>query len=168
MKKYLLIILFAIPFLHIQAQSKVGTIDAEYILSQMPEIAGVDESLKSYNTELQTELQKTAKTYEELIADYQATNTTLTPEDKLAKENAIISIENDIQSFRQKASVLIQLRQNELTKPLYEKIDVAMKQVIAELKYTQIINASANSLAYSDPAYDITDAVLKKMGITVP
>lgn len=150
-----------------QAQTKVGTIDAEFILSQLPEITTVEEGLKTYNTELQGELQKTIKSYEEQIANYQATNATLSEEDKTAKENEIIGLENEIKNFRQKASVLLQMRRNELTQPLYAKIDVAMKAIIAEQKYTQIINVSANVLAFADPAYDITDAVLGKLGITV-
>lgn len=167
MKKLVLIFLFAIAALNVHAQTKVGVIDADYILAQMPEIKSVDDGLKTYNTELQEELQRTIKKYEEVIKDYQATSTTLSEEDRIAKENEIISMENDIQNYRQKAGVLMQLRRNELTKPLYEKIDVAMRQVIAEQNYTQIINANANSLAYADPKFDITDAVLVKMGITV-
>lgn len=168
MKKIVLIFLFAFTVVNVHAQTKVGVIDADYILAQMPEIKTVDDGLKTYNTELQAELQNTIKKYEELIKDYQATSTTLPEDDRIAKENEIISMENDIQNYRQKAGVLLQLRRNELTQPLYEKIDAAMKQVIAEQNYTQIINASANALAYADPKFDITDAVLAKMGITVP
>lgn len=168
MKKYILIFLVVLTGMNTQAQTKVGTIDAEYILAQLPEISTVEEGMKTYNTELQEELQKTVKSYEELIADYQATNTTLTDEQKATKENEIIGVENEIKNFRQKASVLLQMKRNELTQPLYAKIDAAMKLVITEQKYTQIINASANALAYADPAYDITDAVLGKLGIQVP
>ncbi|HSJ12314.1 MAG TPA: OmpH family outer membrane protein [Gillisia sp.] len=168
MKKYILIFLVVLTGMNTQAQTKVGTIDAEYILAQLPEISTVEEGMKTYNTELQEELQKTVKSYEELIADYQATNTTLTDEQKATKENEIIGVENEIKNFRQKASVLLQMKRNELTQPLYAKIDAAMKEVIAEQKYTQVINASANALAYADPAYDITDAVLGKLGIQVP
>lgn len=167
MKKYILILLVAFTGMNSQAQTKVGTIDAEFILSQLPEITTVEEGLKTYNTELQGELQKTIKSYEDQIADYQATNATLSEEDKASKENEIIGLENEIKNFRQKASVLLQMRRNELTQPLYAKIDVAMKEIITEQKYTQIINASANALAYADPAYDITDAVLGKLGIKV-
>lgn len=168
MKKLALLFLFAFTFINGHSQTKVGIIDADYILAQMPEIKTVDDGLKTYNTELQGELENTIKKYEDLYKDYQATNTTLTEDERKAKENEIIGLENDIQNYRQKASVLMQLRRNELTKPLYEKIDAAMREVIAEEKYTQIINANANSLAYADPAFDITDAVLVKMGITVP
>jgi len=167
MKNLALIFLFLFTAVNMQSQTKVGIIDADYILAQLPEIKGVEDGLKTYNTELQEELQNTIKKYEELIKDYQANNTTLPEDQKVAKENEIIGMENDIQNYRQKATVLMQLRRNELTKPLYEKIDGAMKQVITEQKYTQIINANANSLAYSDPNYDITDAVLEKLGIKV-
>ncbi|HSI69756.1 MAG TPA: OmpH family outer membrane protein [Gillisia sp.] len=167
MKKYLLLLVLLITGFYAQAQTKVGTIDAEFILGQLPEIATVEEGLKTYNTDLQGELQTTIKKYEDLVADYQATTETMTEEDRNTKENEIINLENDIKNFRQKASVLLQMKRNELTQPLYDKIDVAMKEVIDEQKYTQIINASANALAFADPAYDITDAVLEKLGITV-
>lgn len=166
MKKYILLLAVLFTGFIAQAQTKVGTIDAEFILGQLPEISTVEEGLKTYNTDLQEELQGTIKKYEELVADYQATTESMTEEDRNKKENEIISLENDIKNFRQKASVLLQMRRNELTKPLYEKIDGAMKEVIKEQKYTQIINASANALAYADPAHDITDAVLEKLGIT--
>jgi len=167
MKKYILILL-VFAGISAQAQSKVGTIDVEFILSQLPEISTVEEGMKEYNTSLQEELQKNVKSYEDLIAEYQTTSTTLSEEDKKAKETEIIGIENDIKNFRQKAAVLLQMKRNELTNPLYDKIDAAMKEVISEQKYTQVINTSANALAFSAPEYDITDAVLEKLGITVP
>lgn len=167
MTKYILIILAVLSGTLANAQSKVGTIDVDYILGQMPGIASVEEGLKTYNTQLQEDLQGTIKNYEGLIENYRASSTTLSEEDKATKENEILSLENDIKNFRQKASVLMQMRRNELTQPLYEKIEVAMKQVITEQKYTQVINSNANALAFSDPAFDITDAVLSKLGITV-
>ncbi|UJH91141.1 OmpH family outer membrane protein [Antarcticibacterium sp. 1MA-6-2] len=167
MKRYILLFAVLLSGFFCQAQSKVGTIDAEYILAQMPEIATVDEGLKTYNTELQEELQKTIQKYEKMVADYQATTESSTQEEKTSKENEIIGLENEIKNFRQKASVLLQMKRNELTKPLYAKIDEAMRQVIIEQKYTQVINSSANALAYADPAYDITEAVISKLGITV-
>lgn len=151
----------------VQAQTKVGTIDAEFILQQMPEITQVQEGVKEYNTQLQGDLETTIKKYEDLVAAYQTNSATFPEEEKKAKENEIIGLENEIKNFRQKASVLMQMKNNELTQPLYEKIDKAMREVIAEQGYTQILNSSASGLAYSAEQYDITEAVMKKMGITV-
>lgn len=151
----------------LQAQTKVGTIDAEFILQQMPEITQVQEGVKEYNTQLQGDLETTIKNYENLVAAYQTNIAAFTEEEKKSKENEIIGLEDEIKNFRQKASVLMQMKNNELTQPLYEKINEAMRAVIAEQGYTQILNSSANGLAFSAEEYDITEAVMKKMGITV-
>lgn len=165
-----ILLAFAIFFtgFNIQAQTKIGTIDAEYIMSQMPETATVEEGLKTYNTKLQEDLQGTIKNYEDLVAKYQAGSATFTDEEKATKESEIITLENDIKNFRQKANVLMQVKRSELTKPLYLKIDEAMKVIIAEEKYTQIFNTSVNGLAYADEKYDITEAVMKRLGIELP
>lgn len=168
MKNVFLAIAIFISSFAIQAQTKVGTIDAEFILGQMPEVATVEEGLKAYNTQLQENLQTTIKKYEDLVANYQANSTTFTEEEKATKESEIISLENEIKNFRQKATVLIQVRRNELTQPLYVKIDTAMKEIIVSEKYTHIFNTSVNSLAYGDPKYDITEAVMTKLGIEIP
>lgn len=167
MKQLILVLIFIFSGIYAQAQTKVGTIDAEYILAQLPEITEVEEGLKTYDEELQEEVQNSIKKYEALIEEYQSNSATYTEEEKQEKETEIIGLENDIKNFRQKASVLMQMRRNELTEPLYVKIDEAMKSVISEQNYTQILNSSANGLAYAHPDFDITDAVLAKLGIKV-
>ncbi|WP_373059209.1 OmpH family outer membrane protein [Zunongwangia sp. H14] len=161
--------LFTLLFVSVltNAQTKTGTIDPEYILSKMPEITEVNQGLDEYNKELQTGMQENISKYEGLIADYQENNTTFTDEQKKEKETEIIGLENEIKGFRQKASVMLQMKRNELTKPLYEKIDAAMKKVIAAEGYTHILNAGGNSLAFAAEEYDITLKVMKEMGISV-
>lgn len=167
MKKYFLIFGIALVNFSAMAQSKIGTIDAEYILNQMPEMTGVNEGTQTYNKELQKELETDVAKYETLVKDYQANNTTFSEEDKKAMENEIISLENNIKGFRQKAGVMMQMKHNELTQPLYEKINAAMLEVVNEENYTQIFHAGGTSLAFSSEEYDITMKVLKKLGIEV-
>lgn len=149
-----------------QAQSKIGTIDAEYILAQMPESTDINKQLEDYNKELQGELQNTINDYQTAVKDYQASNDTLTDASRKEKQAKIVELENDIKNFRQKASVMIQMKRNELSGPLYEKIDAAMQKVIADEGYTQIFHAGAQGLAYSRAEDDITERVMKLMGVT--
>jgi len=99
------------------------------------------------------------------VKEYQETNVGLTEDVRKEKEDEIIGMENEIKGFRQKASVMLQMKRNELTSPLYEKIDDAMKQVIKQEKYTQIFHAGAGGLAFSREEDDITLKVMKKMGL---
>lgn len=164
MKKISLVIALLFTILA-SAQSKIGTIDADYVLTRMPEIAEVNKGLESYNTQLQSEMETNIKEYEELIKDYQENNMNFSEEEKKDKEAAIINLENDIKGFRQKASVLLQMKRNELSKPLYDKIDGAMLEVIKEEGYTHIFHAGGNGLAYATPNEDITETVMEKLNI---
>ena len=165
MKRLSLAILMMFIAFSSNAQSKIGTIDAEYILSQLPETAEVNKNLASYNEELQGELKSTIQEYEGLVKDYQETVADLDDETKKEKEEKIIQLENDIKGFRQKASVMMQMKQSELNGPLYDKIDAAMKEVIAEEGFTQIFHAGASGLAFSRAEDDITLKVMDKLGI---
>lgn len=168
MKK--LILLFGLTLLSFSsfAQSKIGTIDAEFIVSQMPEMTEINEGLKTYNIGLQTDLDNSIKKYEGLVKSYQEESASYTEEDKKAKESEIISLENEIKGFRQKATVMIQMKRNELTDPLYQKINAAMLEIISEEGFTQIFHAGGNAIAFSAEGYDITEKVMQKLGMEFP
>lgn len=165
MKKTTLLFAFILLGYISNAQTKTGTIDADYIIGQMPAMEEVNLGLQNYDSEMQQDLQETIKEYEGLIEVYQKDRETLNEEERAEKENEIIGLENDIKGFRQRASVMMQMRRNELTKPLYDEINQAMQQVIQEEGYTQILHANGNSLAFADERYDITEKVLEKLGI---
>src|SRR5690606_9805851 len=96
MKKIVFALALFLITLSTQAQSKIGTLDADYVLSQLPEIEEVNKGLETYNSELQKNLDSTITKYEVLIKDYQENSASLSEEDKKTKEGDIISLENDI------------------------------------------------------------------------
>jgi len=92
----------------------------------------------------------------------------MTQAEKTAKQQELSGLESDIAKFRNNGSQLVQLKQEELLRPLYKKIGDNVAIIAKELGYTQILNiGNNNNLAYVDPAHDITVKVLAKMGITV-
>lgn len=165
MKRLLLVTVLSLLSFNSFAQTKVGTIDADFILTQLPEMDEVNAGLKEYNAQLQKDLEETAGNYETLVKDYQTNSATFTEDQKKEKETAIITLENDLKSFRQKATVMMQMKRNELTKPLYDKINTAMMQVIQEEKYTHVLHAAGNNIAFAAEEFDITNKVMAKMGI---
>lgn len=167
MKKLLFVISLALISFSSMAQSKLGTIDADYIISQMPEMDQVNQDLETYGSELQADMENNIKNYEALVKNYQEGNEDFSEEERKTKENEIIALENDIKGFRQKASVMMQMKRSELTEPLYEKINKAMLEVINEEGYTQILHAGSNDLAFSAEGSDITEKVIAQMGLQV-
>ncbi len=163
-----LLIAFLTFSIFASAQTKVGTIDTDYILSQMPEMESVNKGLETYDKELQQDFQANVKQYDTLVKTYQANAESLAAEARQESESKIIELENQIKQFRQRAQLMMQMRRNELTNPLYKKIDAAMRAVIDEEGFTQILHAGGNSLAFSAEKYDITEKVMTKMGIEIP
>lgn len=161
----LLLLLFFIS-LSTLAQSKVGTIDVDFILSKMPELPAVQKSLKAYGETLDKDLQEKYKTYESLLTAYQQNETNLTEDVRKEKQNELLTLEDDISKFRQNGTQLINIRRDEELRPLYQKIGAALEKIATTEKFTQILQKS-DAVVYTDPEYDITLAVCLELGITI-
>jgi len=164
-KKVFFPILLLLISLEVVGQSKVGTIDTDYILSKMPEFTKVQEDLKAYSTKLEEDLKTKVTDYQEKIKTYQAGEAEMTDPMKKLKQDEIIALENDITQFRQNATQLVPLQQNTLLQPLYKKIGTVLEEVAKAEGYTQILTVNNSGLAYLDPKFDLTDTVLTKLGI---
>jgi len=167
MKKIAILILAIATSLQVNAQSKVGTIDIDYILSNMPQLEQVNKDIKSYSDDLEIKLQVKVTKYKALISVYEQNTASYSETERKTKQDEIIAIEQDIQKFQKNASSLIQIRRNELLNPLYKLIGDALNTVAAEEKFTQILTTN-NNIAYLDPNFDITILTMTKMGITIP
>lgn len=148
------------------AQSKVGTIDSEFILSKMPELVKVQEDLKAYSTKLELELKAKVDDYQAKIKAYEAGVANMTDPMKKTKQDEIVNLENDINKYRRNGSQLVQIERNRLLNPLYQKIGKALEEIAKAEGYSQVIITSGNNkIGYMDPKFDVTNAVMTKLGI---
>ncbi|WP_298544278.1 OmpH family outer membrane protein [uncultured Aquimarina sp.] len=165
MKNILFPILLLIISAQTIAQSKVGTIDSEFILSKLPELTKVQEELKVYNAKLEADLKVKVEDYQAKVKAYQEGVAAMTEPIKKTKQEEIIALENDIAKFRQNGSQLVQIEQNRLLQPLYTKIGKALEEVAKAEGYTQVLTITTSGLAYIDPNFDLTKTVMTKLGI---
>ncbi|PTX63010.1 periplasmic chaperone for outer membrane proteins Skp [Kordia periserrulae] len=158
---------FAIVFCSytVSAQTKVGTVNINILVSKLPEIAEVQKGMEAYEKELQADLKAKLDAYGKEVEAANAAFKDMTDEDKKKKQKEIFDLENDIQKFRQNAVQLVQLKQDELMRPLYKKVGDAVAAVSKEEKYTQVFTLDGNELAYIDPQYDITLKTAAKLGL---
>ncbi len=148
------------------AQSKVGTIDVDYIISQMPELSSVQKQVQDYGDGLDADLQKKLTEYQAAIDKYKTDEVGLTINQKKGRQDSIIAMENDIQNFQQNGNQLIVLKQEEYLKPLYEKIGIALEKIAKAEGYTQVLLRNSD-VVYVDNRFDLTLAVLKELGIEI-
>jgi outer membrane protein len=146
------------------AQTKVGSIDVDYIIGKMPELTNVQQQVKEYGNGLDASLQNKLTAYQAAIDKYKLDEATLTINQKKGKQDSILMMENDIKKFQQNGNQLIVLKQEEYLKPLYEKIGIALEKVAQAGGYTQVFSRNTE-LVYVDNRFDLTIAVLKELGI---
>jgi len=147
------------------AQSKLGTIDVEYIIAKMPQLKQVQERIKKYGAKLDSINNKKIKEYDVKVKAFNEVSKTLSEEDKKVRYTEIGKMNQDITTFRQNGTKLMQLRKDEFMRPLYKKITDLSAIVAKEKGYTQILTIGGSSFAYLDENLDITKLVLAKLGI---
>ena len=166
MKNFLASIFILLLSASSMAQTKVGTIDSDYVLGSLPELDSVQVSIKTYGDELDKQFQGMVANYQEKVKAFQALPDTTKAIDRKAKQDVIVGIEQDLQKFRQNSQQLIQIRQGELMRPLYNKMGMAIEAVAKRKGYTQVLTLGS-SVAYFDPNNDLTQAVADELGITL-
>ena len=169
------IIAIALTFLAVgfanaqQKPLKIGYVDVDYILSEMPETKQIESDLKVHQSQLQNQLQSKMANYQKMIQEYQASSATMTEVIRADKEREITQLEENIQKFQQDAQVSFQKKQSDLLQPVYEKIGKAIEVVANEGSFTYVLSTRIGSIdviLFAIPENDISDLVLKKMGIT--
>jgi len=166
MKHLLLSLLFVFSAVSAQ-ESKVGTIDIDYILSLMPELVGVQEQVKAYQTELSDGYSEKLAQYEKALKDYRDNESLLTLMQKKTKEDSLVVMQNELGQYQQNGNQLLALRQEDFMQPLYTKVGQSLERVAEAGGYTQVLLRD-NNVVYIDNRFDLTLAVLKDLGIEVP
>ncbi|HRI78185.1 MAG TPA: OmpH family outer membrane protein [Cyclobacteriaceae bacterium] len=152
------------------AVQKIGYADWDYIFSQMPEYKKIDNELKTHSDQLQAQLKAKYTEYETKLKAYQASAATMVDAVRRDKEAELTQLQENIQKFQQDAQTSLQKKQADLMEPVFAKVSKAVEDVAKENGYTFIINpqvvGGGDVLLYNDEKYNISDLVLKKMGVT--
>ena len=150
------------------AQSKVGTVDSEYIVKLMPETTIVAKRSQDYGAKLDSSFTIKLKEYKAKVEVFKTTEKTMEAEAKKVAYNKLTEMEADIKKYQVNGNKLMQFKTDELMRPLYNKLSEAIQTVAKAENYTQILTISGNELAYIDSKFDITELVLKHLGIEIP
>ncbi|GAB3722006.1 hypothetical protein GCM10027594_02610 [Hymenobacter agri] len=152
-----------------QAPLKIGYTDVQYVLAQMPESKQIESELKTYNSQLEAQLKSKYAEYQTKGEAYQKAAGTMTDVVKADKEKELQGLQQSIQEFQQSAQQSLQQKQQVLLKPALDKLQKNIDLVADENGFTYVFNSDGGGsplLLHAPKDGDISDLVLKKMGIT--
>jgi outer membrane protein len=168
----LFVLLFGCLAFMAQAQSaqKIGAADFEYIYSQLPDSKQIVADMKTHSGQLENQLKAKYQEYQTKLQSYQALPQTTPDAIRKDKETELQGLQESIQKFQQDAQASLQKKNGELMDPVYKKVGKAIEQVAKENGYSMIIGQSmvggGDILLYTDEAYNVSNLVLKKLGVT--
>ena len=103
------------------SQTKVGTVDTDFIMGKMPEMKEVLTRINSYGKQLDSSFQIKAKAYGDKIEAFKKVEKTISEDDRKTKINEIAVIEQEMAKLRKNGATLIQLRRDEYMKTVVKK-----------------------------------------------
>lgn len=150
------------------APLKIGYTSVEYVLSQMPESKQIESQLKDYSTQLKNQLDAKATDFRTKGEAYQKGAAAMSDPVRADKEKELQNLQQSIQEFQQNAEASLQQKQQALLKPALDKLQKNIDAVAEENGFTYILNSDGASpvLLHGPKEGDVSDLILKKMGIT--
>ncbi len=149
-------------------QTKLGSVNSNYILSLMPEAMEVLKKTQAYGKKLDSAFSTKLDEYKKKVDTYKKEEKTLGLLAKKTAEKEILDMEVSIKKYQENGTKLLELKQEELMRPLYKKVRTAIEQIAKSRGYTQILTTTGNDFAYIDPKHDITELVIKKLNLKKP
>ena len=169
-----------------QPAPKIVVVDMAKLLDSHPETEEQNAKLKGDESKANEELEKLNKEGQSLVAQLKeleesAKNPALSAEakekmqaDVRSKVEEIQRKQNEVQSFRGNTQRSLQQRIQNFRKVLFDKISGTVSEVAQKKGATLVLDKSGfthigiSPVVYSDPAYDITEDVMKAMGGKAP
>ncbi len=168
MKKSIVTLIIAVIFTLPALAQKNAYVDTEYILSKIPAYENAQAKLDEYSKTWKKEIEAKYKEIDKKYKNYQTEVALLSAEMKKQREDEIVNLEKEANDLKEKyfgnEGELFNKRK-ELVKPIQDEVYNAIKEIAVEGNYGFIFDKSADmSLIYTDPKYDISDDILKKLG----
>ena len=168
MKNLIITTTLLLSIVSISVAQKFAYIDTQYILLHVPEYADAQGELNDYASDWQEEIEEKYNSIQRLEEAFAAEKILLTVQMKQKRQTDIDNMKQQaMQMQKQKFGVEGELfnKREELIKPIQDDIYEAIKDVASSRGYMVVFDkAKQNNMLYTNPKYDVSDQVIKKLG----
>lgn len=149
-----------------QTNLKLGHINAQELLTLMPERKAAQAEIEKYAKSLKEQIDAMQTELNKKYQDYTKNEKSYTEIVKQSKQKELQSLQQRIQEFNASAQKELQNKEKELITPILDKAKNAIQAVAKEKGFTYILDASVGVLLYqSNDSKDILPLVKKKLNI---
>ena len=143
------------------AQAKTAHVDVSEIMTKMPAMLDAQKQLEKLSATYDAEYKKMAEEFKAKLALYDKEAATVTDAVNGERQKEVQDMQKRIQDYGQNAQKELQTKQEEITKPIYEKVRLSIQKVGKAKGFQYVLNA-ADLLLKDGP--DLTADVKKDLG----
>lgn len=149
------------------AQVKIAHINSEAVMQALPEAADAQKSLDALVAQWEAELQKMQADWKRRFDEYDKRKLILTDQARAEQERELRELDQRIVDYRNKKfgqnGELFQ-KQNEVMKPLQNKMFKVLEEIAKDEGYDYIFDRSGEVLLlFANDKLDLTDRVIARM-----
>ncbi len=163
----LFVILSVVSSSNLYSQQKIGYVDSDTIMKLLPEAQDAQKKLDAIIKDWQEDLSKMERDWKTKYDDYEKRKLILSEQKRAEIEKELVTLEDQTSKYRQdKFGVKGELfqKQEELMKPIQNRIFTAIQQVAKEKEYDFIFDRSGDIIfLYAKEEYDVTTLVIEKL-----
>lgn len=148
-----------------KAQTKIGYINFQVLVGQMPEAKTVKSQLDIYQKQFIDQLTSMNNELQTKGQEFQKTSTSMTDAVRSAKQSELQDIQKRMQDYQNDAQQKVEAKTNELSKPLIDKARAAVTEVAKEKGFTYVLDSGQTTLIVSPEGDDMMPAVKAKLGL---
>lgn len=152
-------------------QQKIGYVDTDDILSQMPEYENIQQKLRLISSDWNSELKKLDEEIEQLKADFQAKKVLFTEEQRTEKKNQIQTLSDQRQQYLEQkfgAKGDYFQKQKDLLGPIQKSVFDAINTVAEKENFDFVFDQAQNTgLLFGKKEFNLNEKVLEQLGITL-
>ena len=169
LKKIALVMLLALPMGVFAQNLKFGHINAQEIITVMPEFTKAQNDIQTLEKQLTAELQRTQEEFNKKYQEFQQAiaKDSLPPNIAERRQKELQDMMQRQEQFQQDAQQQMAKAQNDAMAPIYQKLDNAIKAVGAAEGVIYIFDLARTSIPYVNESQSInlTSKVKANLGI---
>lgn len=154
-------VLFAGTTQSLMAQAKTAHVDVNEIMGKMPAMLDAQKQLEKLSGTYDTDYKTMVDEYQTKIKKYEQEATTVTDKVNEERSKEVQDMQKRIVDFRDNAQKELQKKEQDLTKPIIERVRASIQKVGKAKGYQYVLNASDLLLAEGP---DLTADVKKDLG----
>jgi len=150
-------------------QAKIGFVSTDAIMKQLPDAQDAQKQLDQVVVDWQAELNKMQQDWQKKYDDYEKRKLIMTEQRRADAEKEMRDLDTKIADFRNKKfgqNGDLFAKQNELMKPVQDRVFKAIQEVAVEESYDYVFDKSGEILLmYANTKFDLTPKVLAKLNV---